>query len=100
MKWLFAMLLALAIFGGAACFSYNVLIKQEIAVEKEQRGEIPSTPAPDLSLPQFQEAAKSRQEGKVLEPRKALFSFIQKYRNGEHFEEAKYLLGPVNIDIL
>ena len=47
MKWLFALLLALAIFGGAAYFSYNVLFKQEIAVQKEQRAEIPSTPAPD-----------------------------------------------------
>ena len=55
-----ALLLALAIFGGAAYFSYNVLFKQEIAVQKEQRGEIPSTPAPDLSLPEFQEAAKLR----------------------------------------
>ena len=45
MKWLFALLLALAIFGGAAYFAYNVLFKQEIAVQKEQRGEIPATPA-------------------------------------------------------
>jgi hypothetical protein len=51
MKWLFALLLALAIFGGAAYFAYNVLFKQEIAVQKEQRGEIPATPRPDLSLP-------------------------------------------------
>jgi hypothetical protein len=40
MKWLFALVLALAIFGGAAYFSYNVLFKQEIAVQKEQRGEV------------------------------------------------------------
>lgn len=100
MKWLFALLLALAIFGGAAYFSYNVLFKQEIAVQKEQRGEIPATPAPDLSLPEFQEAAKLRQEGKLLEARNALFTFIQKYPNGQHFEEAKDLLGAVNIDIL
>src|SRR5207249_10895559 len=100
MKWLFALLLALAIFGGAAYFSYNVLFKQEIAVQKEQRGEIPSTPAPDLSLPEFQEAAKLRQDGKLVEARNALFSFIQKYPNGQHFKEAKHLLGTVNIDIL
>src|SRR5207244_12162160 len=100
MKWLFALLLALAIFGGAAYFSYNILFKQEIAVQKEQRGEIPSTPAPDLSLPEFQEAAKLRQEGTLVEARNALFSFIQKYPNGQHSEEAKDLLGSVNIDIL
>ena len=67
MKWLFALLLALAIFGGAAYFAYNVLFKQEIAVQKEQRGEIPATPLPDLSLPEFQEAAKLRQEGNLAE---------------------------------
>src|SRR5438045_6861460 len=100
MKWLFALLLALAIFGGAAYFAYNVLFKQEIAVQKEQRGEIPATPVPDLSLPEFQEAAKLRQEGNLVEARNALFAFIQKYPNGQHFEEAKDLLGAVNVDIL
>ena len=94
MKWLFALLLALAIFGGAAYFAYNVLFKQEIAVQKEQRGEIPATPVPDLSLPEFQEAAKLRQEGNLVEARNALFAFIQKYPNGQHFEEAKDLLAP------
>jgi LysM repeat protein len=100
MKWLFALLLALAIFGGAAYFSYNVLFKQELAAQKEQRGEVPSTPLPDLSGPEFQEAAKLRQEGKLVEARNALFAFIQKYPNGQHFEEAKDLLGAINIDIL
>jgi len=100
MKWLFALLLALAIFGGAAYFTYNVLFKQELAVQKEQRGEVPSTPVPDLSGSEFQEAAKLRQEGKLLEARNALFAFIQKYPNGQHFEEAKDLLGAINIDIL
>lgn len=100
MKWLLALLLALAIFGGAYYFSYNVLFKQEIAVQKEQRGEVPVTPPPDISGPEFQAAAKLRQEGKLVEARDALSTFIQKYPNGQHFEEAKDLLGQVNIDIL
>jgi LysM repeat protein len=100
MKWLFALLLALVIFGGAYYFSYNVLFKQEIALQKEQRGEIPSTPAPDTSLPEFQAAAKLRQEGKLVEGRDALTAFIQKYPNGQHVEEAKDMLGAINTDIL
>jgi len=100
MKWLFALLLALAIFGGAAYFSYNVLFKQEIAVQKEQRGEIPVTPVPDISLPEFQAAAKLRQEGKLVEARDALTMFIQKYPSSQHFEEAKDLLGAINVDLL
>jgi len=100
MRWLFALLLAAAIFGGAAYFSYNVLFKQEIAVQKEQRGEIPATPAPDISLPEFQAAAKLRQEGKLAEARDALTTFIQKYPSSQHLEEAKDLLGAVNVDLL
>ena len=40
MKWLFVLFLAVIIFGGAALFGYNIFFKQEIAVQKEQRGEI------------------------------------------------------------
>jgi LysM repeat protein len=100
MKWLFALLLALAIFGGAYYFSYNVLFKEQIALQKEQRGEIPSTPAPDIGLPEFQAAAKLRQDGKLTEARDALMTFIQKYPSGPHFEEAKDILGGINTDIL
>ncbi len=100
MKWLFALLLALGIFGGAYYFSYNVLFKQDIAVQKEQRGETQSTPAPDISLPEFQAAAKLRQDGKLIEARDALTAFVQRYPNGQHFEEAKDMLGAINTDIL
>src|SRR2546423_15695550 len=99
MKWLFALLLAMAIFGGAAYFAYNVLFKQEIAVQKEQRGEIPATPVPDLSLPEFQEAAKLRQEGKLVGGRNALFSFIHKYPNRQHLYGTKNLPRHAYSDI-
>ena len=100
MKWLFVLFLALIIFGGAAWFGYSLFFKQQIAVEKEQRGEIPPEPRADISLPEFQAAAKLRQEGKMAEGRGALIAFIQKYPTGLHVEEAKDLLGEINIDIL
>ena len=100
MKWLFVLFLALIIFGGAAFFGYSLFFKQQIAVEKEQRGEIPPEPRADISLPEFQAAAQLRQEGKVAEARGALTGFIQKYPTGLHVEEAKDLLGEINIDIL
>jgi LysM repeat protein len=100
MKWLFVLLLAVIIFGGAAWFGYNLFFKQEMAVQKEQRGEIRAEPTPDISLPEFQAAAKLRQDGKLAEARDALTAFIQKYPTGLHVEEAKDLLGEVNIDIL
>jgi LysM repeat protein len=99
MKWLFALLLALVIFGGAAWFGYNLFVKEEIAVKKEQRGEVPPAPTPDISLPEFQAAAKMRQDGKLTEARDALITFIQKYPAGLHVEAAKDLLGEVNIDV-
>jgi LysM repeat protein len=100
MKWLIALLLALIVFGGAAFFSYYLFFKQEIAVRHEQRGEIAPEPTPDFSLPEFQAAAQLRQESKLIEARDALSTFIQKYPTGLHAEEAKDLLGEVNIDIL
>jgi LysM repeat protein len=100
MKWLFVLLLAVIIFGGAAWFGYNLFFKQEIELKKEQRGEIPPAPTPDISLPEFQAAAKLRQENKLPDARAALTAFIQKYPNGLHVEEAKDLLGEVNVDIL
>ena len=100
MKWLFVLLLAVIIFGGSAWFGYNLFFKQEIAVQKEQRGEVKSEPAPDIGLPEFQAAAKLRQEGKLPEARAALSVFIQKFPNGLHVEEAKDLMGEINVEIL
>ena len=100
MKWLFALLLALVVFGGAALFSYYLFFKQEIAVRHEQRGDVTPAPTPDISLPEFQAAAQLRQESKLIEARDALSAFIQKYPTDLHAEEAKDLLGEVNVDIL
>jgi LysM repeat protein len=100
MKWFFVLFLAVVIFGGAAWFGYNLFFKQEIELKKEQRGEVQAAPTPDISLPEFQAAAKLRQENQLTEARAALTAFIQKYPTGLHVEEAKDLLGEVNVDIL
>ena len=100
MKWLFVLLLALAIFGSAAWFGYNTFVKEEIEVKKEQRGEITPPPVVDVSLPEFQAVVKLRQDGKLTEARDALMSFIQKYPSGKHLEEARDQLGEVNAEIL
>src|SRR5438046_10619688 len=100
MKWLFVLLLAIIVFGGAAFFSYDLFVKPERKIIAEKSGEIPVEPLPDLSLPDFQAAAKLRQEGKLAEARDALIQVLQKYPSGLHIEEAKDLLGAVNTDIL
>jgi len=100
MKWLFVLLLAVVIFGGAAFFSYDLFVKPERKMRAEKSGEIPVEPPPDVSLPDFQAAAKLRQEGKLTDARDALIQFLQKFPSGTHIEEAKDLLGAVNTDIL
>src|SRR5205823_1998356 len=100
MKWLFVLFLAIIIFGGAAWFGYNFVFKEDIQVRKEQRGEVTPEPRIDLTVPEFEEAAKLRQDGKIPEARAALTGFIQKYPTGLHVEEAKDLLGEINVDIL
>jgi LysM repeat protein len=88
------------IFGGAAFFSYDLFVKPERKIQQEKSGEIPAEPVPDVSLPEFQAAAKLRQEGKLIEARDALMAVLQRYPNGLHVEEAKDLLGQVNIEML
>lgn len=100
MKWLFVLLLAVLVFGGAAFFSYDLFVKPERKIIAEKSGEIPVEPVPDISLPDFQAAAKLRQENKLTEARDALVLFLQKYPSGLHVEEAKDLLGDVNTEIL
>ncbi len=100
MKWLFAFLLAVVIFGSAAFFGYHIILKPEMAVRAEQQSDAPAGPTIDVSLPDFQAAAKFRQDGKLAEARAALTAFLQKFPNGAHTEEAKDLLGDVNMDIL
>lgn len=99
MKWLFALLLAIIIFGAAAWFARYFVFKQDIEVRKEERGEVTPEPRVDTTLPEFQAAAQLRQEGKLPETRDALTAFIQKYPASPHVEEAKDLLGEVNVDV-
>jgi len=99
MKWLFVLFLAIIIFGGAAWFGYNFVFKQDIQVAKEQRGEVTPEPRIDLTLPEFEAAAKLRQEGKIPEARAALTAFIQKYPSSPSADAAKDLLGEVNVSI-
>jgi LysM repeat protein len=101
MKWLFALLLAAIIFGSAAFFGYHIIVKPELAVRAEQKGEGPAEEArPDISRPEFEAAAKIRQEGKLVEARAALTAFLKKYPNSKSAEDAKDLLGDTNMAIL
>jgi LysM repeat protein len=100
MKWIFAFLLAVVIFGGAALFSYKIFIRPELVMRAERAASASSVPTPDISLPEFHAAEKIKNEGKLIEARAALTAFIQKYPSGLHVGEAQDLLGEVNLSIL
>jgi len=100
MKWLFVLLLAIVIFGGAAFFSYNIFVKQEIAVRAEQKSDAPAQPIPDFGIAEFRSAQALKEDGKLSEARGALIAFLERYPTGPHSEEAKDLLGQVNITML
>jgi LysM repeat protein len=100
MKWIFAFLLAVVIFGAAALFSYKIFIRPEMVMRAERTSPATPVPTPDISLPEFRAAEKLRSEGKLTEARAALTAFIQTYPSGLHVGEAQDLLGEVNISIL
>jgi len=100
MKWLFVLLLAIVVFGGAAFFSYNIFVKQEIAVRAEQKSDARPQATPDFGLTEFRAAQGLKEDGKLSEARSALVAFLERYPTGPHSEEAKDLLGQVNISIL
>ncbi len=100
MKWIFAFLLAVIIFGGAALFSYKIFIRPELVMRAELSSSATPIPTPDIGLPEFQAAEKLVKDGKLLEARGALTAFIQKYPSGPHVGEAQDSLGDVNIRIL
>src|SRR5260370_17163329 len=99
MKWLFVLLLALAIFGGAAWFGYNTFVKEEIEVKKEQRGEVTPPPVVDVSLPEFQAAVKLPQDEKLAEPRDTLMPFIQRYPSATPLDQPRALPAKANTQI-
>jgi hypothetical protein len=100
MKWLFVLALAAVIFGSAAFFGYRIFIAPELAIRAERKAASSSLPTPDISLLEFQAAAKLKADGKLTEARVALTAFIQKYPSGLHVGEAEDLLGEINTDIL
>ncbi len=58
MKWIFAFLLAVAIFGSAAYFSYKIFIRPEMVMRAEKQAVHSPMPTPDVSLPEFEGRVK------------------------------------------
>ena len=100
MKWIFAFLLAVVIFGSATYFAYKIFVRPEIVMRAEKAAAARPHPTPDISLPEFEAAKKLKDDGNLVEARSAFTGLIQKYPSGLHADEAQDLLGEINTAIL
>jgi LysM repeat protein len=92
------LVLITAVFGGAAFFAYELFIKPKEQLEAEQRA--PATPLPpDPALPEFNKAVNVLKSGDLLASRDAFARFVDQNPHSRKLEEAKDLLGKINIEI-
>lgn len=98
MKILFIIFLALAIFGAAGYFTYEIFVhpQQALAQEKLQP---PPPPPPDPTLPEYEKCVAILKTGKLIEARAAFTDFIERFPESGRIEEAKNRLGDINTDI-
>jgi hypothetical protein len=92
------LVLAAAVFGGAAYFSYELFIKPKEQLKAEKLA--PATPLPpDPALPEFNKAMNVLQSGDLLAARDAFARFVDQNPHSRKLEEAKDYLGKINTEI-
>jgi LysM repeat protein len=92
------LVLAAAIFGGAAFFTYELFIKPKELLEAEKLA--PATPLPpDPALPEFNKAMSVLKSGDLLAARDAFSRFVDQNPRSQKLEEAKEVFGKINTDI-
>ncbi len=99
MKALFILLLASAIFGTAGYFAYELFVRPEVDLQRERAA--PPTPVPaDPTLPELKKALALKDQGQLLEARRALDDFLERYPESSAIEQARDAFGAVNVRIL
>jgi LysM repeat protein len=94
-KALFILLLACAIFGTAGYFTYELFVRPKIALEEEKK--LPPTPAPpDPTLPDLKKALALKEKNQLVEARRALEEFLERFPESSGIEQARDALGEVN----
>lgn len=96
-KALVILFLAVAVFGSASYFTYELYVKPERALRAEkQRG--PPAPPPDPSLPEFAAALELQKKGDIAATRTALIGFLDHYPRSSKSDEARDILGEINVN--
>ena len=93
------LVLAGAIFGGAAFFAYELYWKPQ-KLDREEKREAANrpapTPPPDYTLPAFQKAIEQQKNGDPESARAALEDFLKSYPASSKAGEARRILGETN----
>lgn len=97
--YLLGLIVALAIFGAAGWFAFEVYVKPEqLDRQEEERlaDAPPPTPLPDYSVPAFEKVMKLKESGDLLAARQALLDFLVQYPQSTKLDAAKQAIGEIN----
>ena len=86
------------VFGGAAFFIYN-LFEAPRKMMKHAMGAPTPTPPPDASAIEYERVLKVKDAGNLAETRKAFEDFTAQYPNSPRFDDARDVLGDVNLKL-
>lgn len=102
LKAFILLLLAVAIFGSAAYFTYLLILKPKIELKQELDTKVLTggpTPPPDPSLPELEYCLKLKKSGELVAAKSALEAFIEHNQHSTVLPDARTALGEVNTDI-
>ncbi len=99
LKALVILSLAVAIFGSAGWFAYQLFVKPYQVPIEEAGSHAPPPLPPDPSLPEFDKAMALKQARKLVEARTALEAFLDNNPFSSKVKEARAALGQVNTDL-
>lgn len=102
LKVLIVLLMMAAVFGGGGYFAYQLFIapEEEERREREEREVAPPTPTPDPSLEVFEQAREQYRQGEIFEAQSALELFLDRYPRSPKIDDARRLLGDINMTLL
>lgn len=98
MKALVILILACAIFGTAGYFTYELIFRPKIELQREK--DAPPTPPPaDPTLPELKKALTLKEKDQLIEARRALEDFLERFPESTGLDQAREALGDVNTRI-
>jgi LysM repeat protein len=98
-KALIVLLLAVAVFGSAAYFGYELFIKPRKLMELEKLEPPPPAP-PDPTLPEWEKVEAVVKSGKLQDARAAIEAFIENNPISTKLDEARKTLGDINVRLM